>query len=141
MTEPKKPSRARRDRGMKTQELIAARWRTMALFPYAQSTGSGRPGRDILLTPGMFVEVKARGDVSLPSQLKKAQTHATAARLQSDTPGEPADMPVIIWRHNGQGEASMGEWSATVYLADLEDLLLMREDYRLLRLSMKENGL
>lgn len=133
------PSRARKDRGMKTQDLLATHWREIALYPYAQSTGSGRPGRDILLTPGLFCEVKARGTVSLVSQLAKAADSSLQSRAQSDNYRDPPDLPVVVWRHNGQGPASMRKWTVTMSLEDFDDLMLMREDYRLLRSNVNHH--
>lgn len=139
MTEPKKAGRSRVDRGRATEALLAARWRRMVLFPHSQNTGAGRAGRDLLNTPGLFVEVKARGEVSLPSQLRKAQRHSIAERRAEEMrDGEAPDVAVIVWRHNGQGEASMADWTVTMRLEDFEDLIFMRDDYRTLRLTLRE---
>lgn len=103
---------SRKARGMKTQALLAARWVENGLFPYATDAGAGRQGNDLLNTPGLAVEIKARDTVSLPAALKQA---ATGAKLSTD-------IPIAVQRHNGQGEASMDEWTVTMRLADFETL-------------------
>jgi hypothetical protein len=136
VTEPKKTSRSRVHRGRKTEALLAEHWQDIALYPYAQPVGPGRSGRDILLTPGLFVEVKARGTVSLTSQLAKAADTSLRSRAQSDNYEDSPDIPVVVWRHNGQGPAAIRNWTVTMNLADFDDLMLMREDYRRLRAMM-----
>jgi len=95
---------------METQAKIAERWRENKLFPYAQDAGAGRQGNDILNTPGLNVEVKARDTVSLVAALKQAST------------GEGAGKPIVIWRHNGQGLTSMDNWTVTMSLIEFEEL-------------------
>lgn len=116
-------SRARVDRGRATERMLAERWQGLGLFPWAQPVGPGRSGRDMLNTPGVFVEIKARGTVTLPSQLKKAVDDAAKSRRQSDVPHQPPDMPIIIWRHNGQGPVGMDNWTVTLSLIDYEEML------------------
>lgn len=95
---------------MATQALLAARWVANELFPWATDAGAGRPGNDILNTPGLAVEVKARDDVSLVAALKQA------------TSGNPSALPIVVWRHNGQGESTMDDWTVTMRLRDFETL-------------------
>ncbi len=102
-------SQSRKRRGMKTQALIAERWRDNGMFPHATDAGAGRPGVDILNTLGVRVEVKARGEVSLASQLAKLRDGSDDIRL-------------VVWRHNGQGEASMDDWTVTLTLAEFEEI-------------------
>lgn len=108
-------SNSRKARGMKTQALIAERWKEAELFPWATDAGAGRPGRDILNTPGIAPEIKARDSVSLLAALKQAQTNADN------------DIPVVIWRHNGQGEQRIGEWTVTMFLEDFERYEVWRQ--------------
>lgn len=102
----------RKRRGMRTQALLAQRWRHSGWFPYAQDQGAGRPGRDILNTPGYFVEVKARGRLTLLETLRKAEQDA-----------EKGELAFVVWRHNGQGEESVDDWTVTVRLHVFEDLM------------------
>lgn len=103
-------SQSRKHRGYATQRLLAERWQKNGLFPDAVARGAGEAGEDIYRTPGVETEVKARDDVTLPKALKQA-----AARAE-----EHDDIPVIFWRHNGQGEESMDDWTATLRLVDWE---------------------
>lgn len=80
------------------------------MFPYATDAGSGRHGVDLINTPGLAVEIKARDTVSLDKALKQA--------AQDDRTG----IPLVCWRHNGQGEATMGDWTVTMRLSDFEEL-------------------
>lgn len=83
----------------------------MGLAPYAVPVGAGESGEDILNPPeGLVVEIKARDSVSLPAAMKQA--------LSSN----PTAIPWIIWRHNGQGEASLDDWTVTMRLKDAEQL-------------------
>jgi hypothetical protein len=104
---------SRKSRGMATQALLAARWVANELFPWATDAGAGRQGNDILNTPGLAVEVKARDDVSLVAALGQAMR------------GNPESLPIVVWRHNGQGVSSMDDWTVTMRLADFE--LLWRQ--------------
>lgn len=106
---------SRKARGMKTQALLAARWVANGLFPYATDAGAGRSGNDLLNTPGLAVEVKARDDVSLVAALKQATDGMTPILGRNV-------MPVVIWRHNGQGETAMDQWTVTMRLIDFEEL-------------------
>jgi hypothetical protein len=101
---------------MRTQALLARTWQSNGLFPHCTDTGAGRPGRDLLNTPGLFVEVKARGLVSLPATLTKAEQDKEAGELA-----------IVVWRHNGQGEKSIGRWTVTMRLSDFQELWVYRE--------------
>lgn len=93
-------SQSRKHRGYDTQRIFAAHIRD--LFPYAEPTGAGRPGKDILSTPGIYFELKARTGFNPTEALK--QTVAPAL--------EAGDLPIIIMRMNGQGPKSVGKWVA-----------------------------
>lgn len=101
---------------MATQALLAARWAKKGLFPFATDCGPFRAGRDILGTPGWFVEVKAKTDLSLNAIVEKAKREAAE--------GEVA---VLVWRHNGQGLANMDKWTVTMQLCDFEKLVRARQ--------------
>jgi hypothetical protein len=102
-------SQSRKRRGMRTQAVIAEDYREWR-FPYATDAGAGRPGVDILNADPLATEVKARGTVSLVAQLKK---------LRADNPGK---LPNVTWRHNGQGEASLSDWTVTLFYEDFKAL-------------------
>lgn len=103
-------SNGRKARGMRTQAAIAQRWRDIGLFPYATDQGPGRSGNDLINTPRLKVEIKARQEqgVSLPASLRQAES----------APGKGT--PILIWRHNGQGEMNMDRWTVSMNLADFE---------------------
>ena len=102
---------SRKRRGMRTQALLAQRWQQSGLFPFATDAGAGRAGRDILNTPGLCVEVKAKGRLTLLETMRKAESYANEGEL-----------PIVVWRHNGQGELSIDQWSVSMRLADFEEL-------------------
>lgn len=93
--------------------LLAKRWQENGLYPFATDAGAGRPGRDILNTPGVFVEVKARGRLTLLETLAKCEQGAEAEN----------ELPLVVWRHNGQGETDPGLWTATMRLHHAEQLI------------------
>ena len=106
-------AQSRKHRGYETQRLIANRWRENKLAPYAVPVGAGDHGEDILNSPeGLVVEIKARDTVTLPKALEQAAK------------SNPNAMPLVIWRHNGQGEASMDDWTVTMRLKDIEEMYL-----------------
>lgn len=101
---------ARKARGMRTQAALAERWKEIGLFPWATDAGPGRSGNDVLNTPGLNVEVKAHGEsLSIPAALRQCRAGGTKWWRS-----------ILIWRHNGQGEKSMAEWSVSMSLADFE---------------------
>jgi hypothetical protein len=102
---------SRKHRGYETQRLIAKRWKANGLAPYAVPVGAGDHGEDILNSPeGLVVEIKARDTVTLPTALEQAQK------------SNPTAIPLVVWRHNGQGEASLDDWTVTIKLKDFETL-------------------
>ena len=102
---------SRKSRGMRTQALVAE-WFQQHGYPYATDAGAGRSGVDILNTPGVSIEVKARNKFEPQAWLRQA---AGAAK--------PGDIPVAIFRPNGMGEKSIGKWGALLTLDDLGVLL------------------
>lgn len=104
-------AQSRKHRGYKAQRLIAERWRSNGMAPYAKAVGAGEQGEDILDSPeGLVIEIKARDTVTLPAALKQA--------INSN----PNAIPWIIWQHNGQGPSNMDEWTVTMRLKDAETL-------------------
>lgn len=99
----------RRQRGFRSEELLAGRWQE-DLFPDAVANERGRPGLDIRNTGPFAVEVKARGVVSELAELKKLRVKY------------PDLIPVVVKRWNGQGEASMDYWTVTAFLVDFDAL-------------------
>ena len=104
-------AQSRKHRGYATQRLIAKRWVANGMAPYATPVGAGDQGEDILNSPdGLVVEIKARDTVTLPTALAQAlKSNANA-------------VPIVIWRHNGQGEANIGKWTVTLFLEDFEPM-------------------
>lgn len=101
-------SRARKDRAMRTQKNVAelmCRW-----WPFAESTGSGRSGEDILGTPGISVEVKARSDFNPVGWLKQCKKNA----------GEM--LPMVVSRPNGVGDDA-AEYLAIFRFGDIIEIL------------------
>jgi hypothetical protein len=105
------PSQSRKHRGYRSQKVVAM-YLAEHGFPFAESTGAGRPGTDITGTVGIDWEVKARKDFS-PS--------ATIKQLKDRHNGK--DLPVAVLRLNGQGEANVGEWVTLLRLEDFVELL------------------
>ena len=106
-------AQSRKHRGYATQRLIAKRWIQNGIAPHAKAVGAGESGEDILESPdGLVVEIKARDTVTLPVALKQASKSNSNA------------VPIVIWRHNGQGEASMDEWTVTLNLNHFEEMYL-----------------
>lgn len=105
------PSQHRKHRGYKSQDILAKYLNTKG-FPYALSAGAGRTGTDITGTLGVDWEVKARKDF-LPG----------AAMKQLKERHNGKDLPVVVMRLNGQGEASVGEWMTILRLEDFVNLI------------------
>ena len=98
----------RKRRGAETQRTVAAYLADHG-WPYATDAGAGRAGSDILGTPGIGWEIKARRDLDLPAWLRQA------ARGNA--------VPILVHRPDGYGPALIGQWPATMRLADLVELL------------------
>lgn len=103
-------SQSRKHRGYRTQKVFAEYIRT--LFPYAEPTGAGRQGSDILGTPGLHWELKARTGFQ------------PAAALKQVNEGKSEDeLGIVVLRLNGQGEQSIGKWVALVEVDTMIKLL------------------
>lgn len=102
-------SRSRVTRGMRTQLLVAEHLRANG-WAHATSAGSGRPGTDILETPDIACEVKARAGLDPLAWVKQAEKDADGR------------LPFVVFRPNGLGETP-GRWVAFLRFDDLVGLL------------------
>ena len=98
----------RKSRGAQTQALAAAWFRDHG-WRYATDAGAGRAGADLINTPGLAVEVKARRDWSPLAWCRQA----------AQTPG----LPLVIARPDGAGPASIADWPVIMRLEDATTLL------------------
>lgn len=97
-------TQSRKHRGYRTQKVVADYLKQF--YPYAESTGAGRQGSDILGTP-YDIEVKAVTKFSPLGWIKQIKER------KSDKLG------FVVLRCNGQGEKA-GEY---VVLLPLEDFM------------------
>lgn len=104
-------SQSRKHRGYRSQRIVADWFRDHG-WPFAESTGAGRPGVDVTGVPGLLVEVKARREFTPLAWLRQAASEARTGGL-----------PLVVFRCNGQGEANVGEWGALLRLDVLTQLL------------------
>jgi len=101
-------TQSRKHRGYKTQKIVADHLAARG-WPFAESTGAGRSGSDITGTPGLAIEVKARADFSPMAWVRQASANE--------------GLPLVTFRPNGMGEASVNIWPCIILLGDLIDLL------------------
>ena len=115
-------SQSRKHRGYRSQKVFAEYVRD--IFPYAEPTGAGRQGRDILGTPGVWFELKARTGFNPLAALKQIEAEAKADVKGSswEMDGWP-DKSAAVLRMNGQGEANIGEWVVCMRVDTLKELL------------------
>lgn len=99
----------RKHRGMRSQLLVAEHLRANG-WPHASSAGAGRNGVDILETPDIAVEVKARAGLDPLAWVKQAEKDADGR------------LPFCVFRPNGMGETP-GRYIAFLRLDDLVALL------------------
>jgi hypothetical protein len=99
---------SRKQRGSTTQTEVA-RWFTAHGWPYAESTGAGRPGSDITGIPGLACEVKARRQFSPLAWIRQASLGN--------------GLPFVVHRPDGMGEKSVADWPVTLRLRDFTSLL------------------
>jgi hypothetical protein len=105
------PSQHRKHRGYATQRIVAERFRA-AGWEYAEPTGAGRQGTDILGVLGVDIEVKARRGLNLTGTLNQQ-----AERVQEGI------LPVAVIRPDGYGPAKIDDWPAAMKLHTLIQLL------------------
>lgn len=96
----------RKARGMATQAGVAAYLRLHG-FPWATDAGAGRSGSDVINTPGLGFEVKARADFDPLAWLRQAEVGA----------GE--GLAVAVWRPNGSGLTTIEDWPAMLRFGPL----------------------
>jgi hypothetical protein len=82
--------------------LRLAEWFQSHGYPDATANAPGRPGPDLLNTPGLCVEVKARDRLELPPWLAQADRQAL----------EHGGSPLLVVRGRNQGPADIGAWAA-----------------------------
>ena len=104
-------SQSRKHRGYRSQKVVAE-YLAANGWPYAESTGAGRQGSDILNTVGIDWEVKARTNFSPGETMRQLKDRAN-----------PLDLRLAVLRLNGQGEASIGDWVALLSFEQLVELL------------------
>ena len=102
----------RRQRGFETEELVAAFLRAHG-FPHAEPPTRGAGGPDILGTPGVVLEVKAKAKAEIGDWLAQARN-----RVQ-----EPDDIAAVIWRRNGDGPTTLAQWPVIIDVGTLVFLL------------------
>lgn len=101
---------SRKARGAATQTLVAQWFRTHG-FPWAESTGAGRPGRDVTNMIGLACEVKARRDWNPVAWLKQAKSYAGH------------DLPFCVARPDGYGPTNINNWPVVIGLNDFTTLI------------------
>lgn len=106
-------SQSRKHRGYRTQKVFAEYIRP--LFPYAEPTGAGRQGKDILSTPGIWFELKARTGFNPLAALKQME--------EENRESSAINKEIAVLRMNGQGEASIGEWVVCMRVDTMLELL------------------
>lgn len=104
-------SQHRKHRGYRTQAVQAAYLRGHG-FPYAEPTGAGRQGSDILGTLGIDWEIAARRGFPVLEKMRQLEERRQDGKLG-----------IILLRPDGMGEGSIDRWPFIVTNADGVDLL------------------
>lgn len=92
---------ARKQRGSQTENLLARYYESRG-WPYAEPTKAS--GRDVTGMPGLAPEAKARYGFDPLAWLRQAERNA----------GD--DLPYVVFRPNGMGEAQIGSWCVVMRL-------------------------
>lgn len=111
-TTKRQDTRTAKLRGAATQRAVAAHLAVNG-WPYATDAGAGRTGCDILGTPGLAFEIKARKDLNPTGWLKQA--------AKGDN-----GIPLCVFRPIGCGTVAnggVGRWPVLMYLDDVLALL------------------
>lgn len=108
---------SRKERGAQAQRIMADFWEPV--YPWVQPVSGGAPGRDLLNTPCLSVEIKARRDFDPLAWLRQACRNS-----------DPDEMPVVQWRPDGWGPAKVHEWP---YMGRSGDLRRWWLELKLLR--------
>jgi hypothetical protein len=106
------PNISRKRRGAQTQHVVAE-WFQRHGWPYAESTGAGRTGADLTGLGSLCCEVKARADFDPMAWIRQAGKHKKY----------PDDLPFVVWRPNGYGPQTVGEWPVMLRLDEFTALL------------------
>lgn len=101
---------SRKARARETEKAVAM-YLKEHIYPDAEAVPSALPGRDVLNTPGVAVEVKSRRGLDLPAWLRQARKNART------------DVPVVVHRPDGFGVTSVCDWPVTMTLHDFVELL------------------
>lgn len=103
-----------RDRGIRLQNALADYLRQW--WPSAESAGAGRPGSDVLGTPGIVWENKTsgKGNRNIGAWIDQVRGHAR---------GNLAVPAVVVYWPPGVGEKRPGLTIAMLPLAELMELL------------------
>lgn len=107
---------SRKVRGMATQAFAARFLKLIGLYPWATDQGSGRPGQDILNTPGASIEMKARAGFEPVAALKQACMNCTDEKT-----------PIVVMRMNGQGPKAVLDWVAFTTFGEMAQLLAYKK--------------
>lgn len=107
------PSQHRKHRGYDSQRIVAAAFRDDGWI-YAEPTGAGRQGTDILGVLAVDIEVKARRGLNLTGALNQQEE-----RLHDN-----GILPVTIIRPDGYGPARIDDWPAALKFKNLRRLLI-----------------
>jgi hypothetical protein len=103
-------SQHRKHRGYASQRIVAEYLRQHG-WPYAKSIGAGESGSDILETPDIDIEVKARRGFDPLSAMRQQ-----AARADTR-------LPFAVLRMDGQGPESIGAWPVIIRFDNFVTLL------------------
>lgn len=103
-------SQSRKHRGYHTQKYIAEYLRPW--FPYAEPTGAGRQGSDVLGCVGIDWEIKARRATNLHELMRQLSARAVDGVLA-----------VGVLRLDGQGPTTVADHLAILRLGDFAPLL------------------
>lgn len=100
---------SRKSRGAATQRLVAQHFAENG-WPYATDAGAGRTGSDVLGVPGLAIEVKARRELRPAEWVRQAESGGEG-------------LPMVVFRPDGMGEATLTEWPVLMRLRDVVGLL------------------
>lgn len=104
-----------RNRGLALQNALATYLRSW--WPSAESAGAGRPGSDILGTPGIVWENKTAHAFRAYDWAQQARGHARGGQL-----------PVVVYWPDGMGAASAADVLAIVPLRELVQLIASKDE-------------
>jgi hypothetical protein len=110
-----------RNRGLRLQNALARY--LSAWWPSAESAGAGRPGSDVLGTPGIVWENKTAAEWDVLAWVRQAKSHARRVCAEVDVPCT-GRVPVVVYWPAGVGEGTPGAALAILPLPELVDLLV-----------------